>query len=85
MVIQTMENNEEILQALHGAFNVNKRGFKAFVDDAAFHRLMFCDASYIIAIIFSVSDFGNMSNAEKFLTQDLEDMLSYIAKTGRVL
>lgn len=42
-----MENNEEILQALH--------------------------------------DFGNMSNAEKFLTQDLEDMLSYIAKTGRVL
>ena len=52
MVIQTMENNEEVLQALHGAFNVNKRGFKAFVDDAAFHRLMFCGASYIIAIIF---------------------------------
>lgn len=47
MLIQTMENNEEILQALH--------------------------------------EFENMSNAEKFLTQDLEDMLSYIAKTGRVL
>jgi len=42
-----MENNEEILQALH--------------------------------------EFENMSNSEKFLTQDLEDMLSYIAKTGRVL
>lgn len=47
MVIQTMENNEEILQALH--------------------------------------EFKNMSNGEKFLSQDLEDMLSYIAKTGRVL
>lgn len=32
-----------------------------------------------------VTEFENMSNAEKFLTQDLEDMLSYIAKTGRVL
>lgn len=32
-----------------------------------------------------VAEFENMSNSEKFLTQDLEDMLSYIAKTGRVL
>lgn len=32
-----------------------------------------------------LTEFENMSNAEKFLTQDLEDMLSYIAKTGRVL
>lgn len=84
MVIQMMENNEEILQALHGAFNVNKRGFKALVYDAAIHRQMFSDASYYYDS-FSLSDFENMSNAEKFLTQDLEDMLSYIAKTGRVL
>lgn len=83
MVIQTMENNEEILQALHGAFNVNKRGFKAFVDDAAQTYVLWCKLYY--CDYFSVSDFGNMSNAEKFLTQDLEDMLSYIAKTGRVL
>lgn len=32
-----------------------------------------------------VSEFENMTNAEKVLTQELEDMLSYIAKTGRVL
>ncbi|KAL9960283.1 hypothetical protein ACROYT_G033727 [Oculina patagonica] len=47
MLVQTMENNEEMLQALH--------------------------------------EFENMTNSEKVLTQELEDMLSYIAKTGRVL
>ena len=48
---------------------------------AEFSRLTkVCD----IRVAF-VPEFENMTNADKVLTQELEDMLLYIAKTGRVL
>lgn len=79
MLIQTMENNEEILQALHGKSGAedtageNKNPSRIF-------QIKVCD----IRVAF-VIEFENMTNADKVLTQELEDMLSYIAKTGRVL
>ena len=76
MLIQTMENNEEILQALHGRFDLDNTGFFRLKNTQMF--LMLAHGSFVV-------EFENMSNAEKFLTQDLEDMLSFIAKTGRVL
>lgn len=78
MLIQTMENNEEILQALHGRFDLDNTGFFRLKNAAFFTQMMLPHGSFVV-------EFENMSNAEKFLTQDLEDMLSYIAKTGRVL
>ena len=84
MVIQTMENNEAILQALHGMFGVNDRVFVAFYprDDASFRDICFLMQTRHDSFL---AEFKSLSNGEKFLTQDLEDMLLYIAKTGRVL
>lgn len=79
MLIQTMENNEEILQALHGKSDTQDTVCKNKNPGRIFQTKV-CD----IRVAF-VTEFENMTNADKVLTQELEDMLSYIAKTGRVL
>lgn len=51
-------------------------------------KLDFLNVPFLIfAVLLTIcpAEFESAANAEKVLTQELEDMLLYIAKTGRVL